>query len=131
MSNNYPFFPNLRRLLNESDSRNCQVLPEGMDNFQIRKNRRYVLEKYGTDVTLLRMMKALEQLFGGGYRSEAGGILSCGRSQREASGTYTGSRTADCRRLVSTIVDEGRFEDSEKFCVYFGLVSRARDSGGE
>ncbi|WP_400238745.1 IS110 family transposase [Methanomethylophilus alvi] len=51
------------RRIKSQMSRNCQVLPEGMDSFQIRRNRRYVLEKYGTDVTLSRRMKALEQLF--------------------------------------------------------------------
>ena len=113
-------------------SRNCQVLPEGMDSFQIRRNRRYVLEKYGTDVTLSRRMKALEQLF------EERDIVqkqveSCLPDDPNVKLLEhipgVGRQTAV--QLMSMIVDIGRFEDSEKFCAYFGLVPRVRDSGGK
>ena len=32
---------------------------------------------------------------------------------------------------MSMIGDIDRFQDSEKFCAYFGLVPRVRDSGGK
>jgi len=32
-------------------------------------------------------------------------------------------------QLMSMIMDIGRFEDYEKFCAYFGLVPKVRDSG--
>ena len=32
---------------------------------------------------------------------------------------------------MSIIVDMGGFKDSEKFCAYFGLVPRFRDSSGK
>lgn len=120
------------RRIKSQMSRNCQVLPEGMDSFQIRRNRRYVLEKYGTDVTLSRRMKALEQLF------EERDIVqkqveSCLPDDPDVKLLEhipgVGRQTAV--QLMSMIVDISRFEDSEKFCAYFGLVPRVRDSGGK
>ena len=34
-------------------------------------------------------------------------------------------------QLMSMIVDPNRFPDSERFCAYFGMVPRVRDSGGK
>jgi transposase len=120
------------RRIKSQMARNCQIIPEGMDDFQVKRNRRYVLEKFGTDQTLSRRMRALEQLF------EERDIV---RKQVESGLPNdpnvtllehipgVGRQTAV--QLMSMIVDISRFEDSDKFCAYFGLVPRVRDSGGK
>jgi transposase len=119
------------RRIKSQMARNCQIIPEGMDDFQVKRNRRYVLEKFGMDQTLSRRMRALEQLF------EERDIV---RKQVESGLPNdpnvtllehipgVGRQTAV--QLMSMIVDISRFEDSDKFCAYFGLVPRVRDRAG-
>lgn len=102
-----------------------------MDSFQIRRNRRYVLEKYGTDVTFSRTMKALEQLF------EERDVVqkqveSCLQDEPNMKllEHIQGVGRQPAVQLMSIIVDIDRFQDSEKFCAYFRLVPRVRDSDG-
>lgn len=120
------------RKIKSQMSRNCLVLPEGMDNFQIKKNRKYVIKTFGSDETLIRRMMSLEQLF------EERDIV-----QKQVESCLPGSRDVELLehipgvgrqtavQLMSMIVDIDRFEDSEKFCAYFGMVPRVRDSGGK
>lgn len=120
------------RKIKSQMSRNCQVLPAGMDNFQVKRNRRFIVENFGSDVTLMRRMKTLEQLF------EERDIVqkqveSClpGDKNVELLEHIPGVGRQTAVQLMSMIVDIDRFEDSEKFCAYFGMVPRVRDSGGK
>ena len=102
----------------------------GVDNFQVRRNRLFVLEKYGRDLTLSRRMKALEQLFEERdiVQKKVESYLPNDPNVKLLEHILgVGRQTAV--QLMSIIVDIDRFQDSEKFCAYLGLVPRVRDSG--
>ena len=44
-------------------ARNCQILPNGCDNFQIVKARKYVTDNYPSDFTLMQRMHSLNDMF--------------------------------------------------------------------
>lgn len=120
------------RRIKSQITRNCYVLPEGMDKFQIKKNRRYVVENFSSDETLMRRMNYLEQLF------EERDIVqkqveSClpGDPDVDLLANIPGVGRQTAVQLMSMIVDIDRFEDAEKFCAYFGMVPKVRDSGGK
>jgi len=120
------------RKIKSQMSRNCQVLPAGMDNFQTRRSRKHVLDTYPSDQTLVRRMKALEELFKERDLVQKQ-VESClpGDPDVELLERIPGVGRQTAVQLMSMIVDIGRFEDSEKFCAYFGMVPRVRDSGGK
>jgi len=49
-----------RRIKSEM-ARNCQVLPEEFENFQTAKSRRYVLDSFKGDFTLMKRMDSLNR----------------------------------------------------------------------
>lgn len=120
------------RRIKSQMSRNCQLLPPGMDDFQTKRTRRFVMEKYHDDAVLMRRMDQLER-----------DLAERDSVQRQVEACLPGSRDVDLLvsipgiarqsavQIMSMIVDVKRFPDAEKMCAYYGLVPRVRDSGGK
>lgn len=120
------------RRIKSQMARNGQPLPEGADNFQIQKARKLIVKTYPDDLTLMRRMAALEELFKERDRiaKEVESRLPGDRSV-ELLTSIPGVGRQTAVQIMSMIVDVDRFEDAEKLCAYFGLVPRVRDSGGK
>ena len=113
-------------------SRNCEFLPDSFDNFQTRKAREFVKRNYPSDLTLMRRMNSLERLFEerDSTQKEVESRLPDSR-EVELLSSIPGMGRQSAVQVMSMIVDINRFQDAEKFCAYFGMVPRVRDSGGK
>ena len=113
-------------------SRNCEFLPDSFDNFQTRKAREFVKKNYPSDLTLMRRMNSLERLFEerDSTQKEVESRLPDSR-EVELLSSIPGMGRQSAVQVMSMIVDINRFQDAEKFCAYFGMVPRVRDSGGK
>ncbi len=113
-------------------ARNCQILPNGCDNFQTVKARKYVTDNYPSDFTLMQRMRSLNDMF-----------VERDRVKKEVESRMTDSKDVELLsqipgigdqtavQIMSMIIDVSRFPDAEKLCAYFGMVPRVRDSGGK
>jgi transposase len=111
--------------------RNGQILPAGFDNFQTMKSRKYVSETYPDDLTLMRRMASLEDLFDERDRMQAEVESRLpGDRNVELLSEIPGIGRQTAIQIMSMIIDIDRFDDPEKFCSYFGMVPKVRDSGG-
>ena len=113
-------------------SRNCEFLPDSFDNFQTRKAREFVKRNYPSDLTLMRRMNSLERLFEerDSTQKDVESRLPDSR-EVELLSSIPGMGRQSAVQVMSMIVDINRFQDAEKFCAYFGMVPRVRDSGGK
>lgn len=113
-------------------ARNIMDVPEEFSNLRTKKSRNYLREKFGSDETLMSILRHYEHLF---YEAEK--LTDSIESKMPndfnvkllAEIPGIGRQTAV--QLMSMIVDINRFDTSEKISAYFGLVPRVRDSGGK
>lgn len=128
---------NSRKLADESrriKSHMSRNLEEFNGNSDLNTNyvRNYLRDTYSKDFVLMARLDEYERL------KVQGNELKTLVERQRVNERYVdllesipgvGRQTAV--QLMSMIVDPNRFPDSEKFCAYFGMVPRVRDSGGK
>ena len=128
---------NSRKLADESrriKSHMSRNLEEFNGNSDLNTNyvRNYLRDTYSKDFVLMARLDEYERL------KVQGNELKILVERQRVNERYVdllesipgvGRQTAV--QLMSMIVDPNRFPDSEKFCAYFGMVPRVRDSGGK
>ncbi len=107
-------------------ARNGLALPDEFSNFQTQKARKFVAETYSSDFTLTKRMKTLEDLFHerDSVKNEVESRLPNDENV-EPLAEIPGIGRQTAVQILSMIVDINRFEDSEKFCSYFGMVPKS------
>ena len=113
-------------------SRNCEHLPKNFERLQKVGSRDFIKANYQSDYTLMNRMNDFERLLAerDSVQNEVESRLPDSR-EVELLTTIPGIARQTAVQIMSMVVDIDRFEDSEKFCAYFGLVPRVRDSGGK
>jgi len=98
----------------------------------VKKVRNKITETYPNDLVLLSRIRYLEELRkqNSDLTKMIKKMLSHYRNV-ELLCTIPGIARQSAVRIMSMIIDIGKFEDPEKICSYFGLVPRVRDSGGK
>lgn len=128
---------NSRKLADESrriKSHMSRNLEEFNGNSDLNTNyvRNYLRDTYSKDFVLMARLDEYERL------KVQGNELKILVERQRVNERYVdllesipgvGRQTAV--QLMSMIVDPNRFPDSERFCAYFGMVPRVRDSGGK
>ena len=128
---------NSRKLADESrriKSHMSRNLEEFNGNSDLNTNyvRNYLRDTYSKDFVLMARLDEYERL------KVQGNELKILVERQRVNERYVdllesipgvGRQTAV--QLMSMIVDPNRFPDSERFCAYFGIVPRVRDSGGK
>lgn len=112
--------------------RNLQNVPSEYANLHTLKSRNYLKNNFRNDQTLMLRLKEYEFLLGEAAevsKDIASRLENDQNAKLLAEIPGVGDQTAV--QLMSMIVDINRFENSEKFCAYFGMVPRVRDSGGK
>ena len=128
---------NSRKLADESrriKSHMSRNLEEFNGNSDLNTNyvRDYLRNTYSKDFILMARLDEYERL-----KVQGNELKRLVERQRVNDGyvdlleSIPGVGRQTAVQLMSMIVDPNRFPDSERFCAYFGMVPRVRDSGGK
>ena len=128
---------NSRKLADESRrikshmSRNLEEF-NGNSNLNTNYVRDYLRNTYSKDFVLMARLDEYDRL-----KVQGNELKRLVERQRVNDGyvdlleSIPGVGRQTAVQLMSMIVDPNRFPDSERFCAYFGMVPRVRDSGGK
>lgn len=110
--------------------RNLEDLPEEYSNLLTNKSRAFIRRTYPNDKVLMARLDQYELNLELNHLSKAQVENQPYDNNVKLLESIPGIGRQTAIQMMSMIIDPNRFENSEKFRAYFGMVPRVRDSGG-